>query len=130
MPAYFRFGIGPFRFSQRLGRTQAQKRAYAKRVRGREQARAYDRQSFVVRGIARGGPDGWLSVLVPRGQPYAGDWMVSTRQVFDEGQWVEFRFKGRYARNTGQGWYRVNEAEVEPIATPPEWIAEQEWDGR
>jgi hypothetical protein len=30
MPTYFRFGIGPFRFSQRLGRTQAQKRAAAK----------------------------------------------------------------------------------------------------
>jgi hypothetical protein len=30
MPSYFRFGIGPFRFSQRLGRTQAQKRAAAR----------------------------------------------------------------------------------------------------
>lgn len=30
MPVYFRFGIGPFRFSQRLGRTEAQKRAEAK----------------------------------------------------------------------------------------------------
>jgi hypothetical protein len=30
MPSYFRFGIGPFRFSQRIGRTQAQKRAAAK----------------------------------------------------------------------------------------------------
>jgi hypothetical protein len=30
MPTYFRFGIGPFRFSQRLGRTEAQKRAAAK----------------------------------------------------------------------------------------------------
>ena len=30
MPFYFRFGIGPLRFSQRLGRTQAQKRAAAK----------------------------------------------------------------------------------------------------
>jgi hypothetical protein len=30
MPSYFRFGIGPFRFSQRLGRTQAQQRAAAR----------------------------------------------------------------------------------------------------
>jgi hypothetical protein len=30
MPTYFRFGVGPFRFSQRLGRTQGQKRAAAK----------------------------------------------------------------------------------------------------
>ena len=30
MPSYFRFGIGPFRFSQRLGRTQAQRRAAAR----------------------------------------------------------------------------------------------------
>jgi len=37
MPTYFRFGIGPFRFSQRLGRTQAQKHAAAK---AKEQARA------------------------------------------------------------------------------------------
>jgi hypothetical protein len=30
MPWHFKFGVGPFRFSQRLGRTQAQKRAAAK----------------------------------------------------------------------------------------------------
>src|SRR5689334_37489 len=30
MPAYFRWGVGPFRFSTRLTRTQAQKRAAAK----------------------------------------------------------------------------------------------------
>ena len=30
MPTYFRFGFGPFRFSERLGCTQAQKRAAAK----------------------------------------------------------------------------------------------------
>jgi hypothetical protein len=126
MPTYFRFGIGPFRFSQRLGSTKAEQRAYAQRVRAREQLRAYDRQSFAVRGIARSTSDGWLGVLVPPGCPYAGNWMISTRQVFDDGQWVEFRFKGRYARNTGQGYYRVNEAEVEPIAAPPEWIGEQD----
>jgi hypothetical protein len=43
MPTHFRFGFGPFRFSQRLGRTQAQKRAAAKaraeRARQREYAR-------------------------------------------------------------------------------------------
>jgi hypothetical protein len=40
MPTYFRFGIGPFRFSQRLGRTQAQKRAAAKARAQRQNARA------------------------------------------------------------------------------------------
>jgi hypothetical protein len=40
MPAYFRFGIGPFRFSERLGRTKTQKRAAAKARAGRAQARA------------------------------------------------------------------------------------------
>jgi ATPase subunit of ABC transporter with duplicated ATPase domains len=40
MPTYFRFGVGPFRFSQRLGRTQAQKRAAAKARAQRQNARA------------------------------------------------------------------------------------------
>ncbi len=39
MPAYFRFGIGPFRFSYRLTRTQAQKRAAARQRAARRQAR-------------------------------------------------------------------------------------------
>ena len=38
MPFYIRFGVGPLRFSQRLGQTQAQKRAAAKRE---AQARAH-----------------------------------------------------------------------------------------
>jgi hypothetical protein len=38
MPTYFRFGIGPFRFSQRLGQTQAQKRAAAKAQAQRQSA--------------------------------------------------------------------------------------------
>jgi hypothetical protein len=53
MPTYFRFGIGPFRFSQRVGRTQAQKRAAAKaraqRQYAEQQAREkadQDRRSF------------------------------------------------------------------------------------
>jgi hypothetical protein len=41
MPAYFRFGFGPFRFSQRLGRTPAQRRRAAKAAAARRQ----DRQS-------------------------------------------------------------------------------------
>ena len=41
MPTYFRFGIGPFRFSQRLGRTQAQKRAAAKARSDQAARRAY-----------------------------------------------------------------------------------------
>jgi hypothetical protein len=39
MPTYFRFGLGPLRFSQRLGSTQAQRRAAA-RARGRRQQAA------------------------------------------------------------------------------------------
>jgi hypothetical protein len=45
MPTYFRFGFGPFRFSQRLGRTQAQKRAAAKERGQREYARQEARRS-------------------------------------------------------------------------------------
>jgi hypothetical protein len=43
MPTYFRFGVGPFRFSQRLGRTQAQKRAAAK-ARGQRQYARHEAQ--------------------------------------------------------------------------------------
>jgi hypothetical protein len=39
MPWYFRFGVGPFRFSQRVGRTQAPKRADAKTQAQRERWR-------------------------------------------------------------------------------------------
>ena len=44
MPTYFRFGFGPFRFSQRVGRTQAQKRAAAKARAQRQQAQAQRQQ--------------------------------------------------------------------------------------
>jgi hypothetical protein len=124
MPAYFRFGFGPLRFSQRLGRTRGQQKAAAQRAQQRTAARAYDRQSFTIRGITQGAENGFLKVRVPSGQ-YTGDWAIRTSQTFDDGQWAEFRFKGRYARNTGQGWYRVSEAKIESIDTPPEWIAEQ-----
>ena len=43
MPSYFRFRIGPFGFSQRLGRTQAQKRAAA-RLRAAQQRAREDRK--------------------------------------------------------------------------------------
>src|SRR6266567_166613 len=39
LPFYFRFSIGPLRFSQRLGQTQAQKRAVAKARAERQDAR-------------------------------------------------------------------------------------------
>jgi hypothetical protein len=39
MPWYFRAGLGPFRFSQRVGRTQAQQRAAAKARAERQDAR-------------------------------------------------------------------------------------------
>ena len=54
MPTYFRFGFGPFRFSQRLGRTQAQKRAAAKAQGQRQQGQAQRRQrrsTLSVNGI-------------------------------------------------------------------------------
>lgn len=44
MPFYFRFGIGPFRFSQRIGRTQTQKRAAAKTQAQRQYARQQARR--------------------------------------------------------------------------------------
>jgi hypothetical protein len=44
MPTYFRFGLGPFRFSQRLGRTQARKRAAARGRGQRQQAAATARE--------------------------------------------------------------------------------------
>jgi hypothetical protein len=63
MPFYFRFGVGPLRFSQRLGRTQTQKRAAAKR---REEARGQRATGqgtytlpYTVTGIE---PDGTLVV--------------------------------------------------------------------
>jgi hypothetical protein len=40
MPTYFRFGIGPFRVSQRMGRTKAQQRAAARAADARRSARA------------------------------------------------------------------------------------------
>jgi hypothetical protein len=43
MPTYFRWGVGPFRFSQRLGRTQAQKRAAAKAGQQRARQREFNR---------------------------------------------------------------------------------------
>lgn len=43
MPTYFRFGFGPLRFSQRLGRTQAQKRAAAKAQQQRARQREFNR---------------------------------------------------------------------------------------
>jgi hypothetical protein len=53
MPTYFRFGFGPFRFSQRLGRTKAQQRAAARARAQRQNARQrarweadWDRRSF------------------------------------------------------------------------------------
>jgi hypothetical protein len=54
MPTYFRFGFGPFRFSQRLGRTQAQKRTAAKAQAQRQQGQAQRRQrraTLSVNGI-------------------------------------------------------------------------------
>jgi len=79
MPTYFRFGIGPFRFSQRLGRTQAQKRAAAKARAGRQYARRQgreqadrDRRSFKqvpARNVTHGA-DGSVSFdLEPPGLP-------------------------------------------------------------
>jgi hypothetical protein len=79
MPWYFRFGFGPFRFSQRVGRTQAQQRAAAKaraerqdaRDRARRQADR-DRRSFgwVPAHDVTHGADGSVSfTLDPPGFP-------------------------------------------------------------
>src|SRR5689334_1636654 len=52
MPMYFRWGIGPFRFSQRLGRTPAQRRRAAKAGAARQQDRATRRQERQSRRAA------------------------------------------------------------------------------
>lgn len=68
MPARFGFHIGPFYFSQRLGRTQAQKRAAVKRraaVQGqRERGRRTYTMTYTVTGIE---PDGTLVVRGGKG---------------------------------------------------------------
>ena len=48
MPTYFRFGVGPFRYSQRLGRTQAQKRADAKAREEAWQRRAARKKTWEI----------------------------------------------------------------------------------
>jgi hypothetical protein len=48
MPWHFRFGVGPFRYSQRIGRTQAQKRAAAKAQAQRERWRTIVSLSGIV----------------------------------------------------------------------------------
>ena len=54
MPTYVRFGFGPFRFSQRVGRTQAQKRAAAKARQQRAVAQALaERDAWVAESMAR-----------------------------------------------------------------------------
>lgn len=86
MPTYFRFGVGPFRFSQRLGRTQAQKRAAAKARGQRQSARQevqyaqqeaqrhadYEKRKFeqVPAHDVTHGDDGSVSfILDPPGKP-------------------------------------------------------------
>ena len=44
MPVYFRFGFGPFRFSQRVGRTKSQQRAAARRRAQAQEQRARQRE--------------------------------------------------------------------------------------
>ena len=51
MPTYFRFGVGPFRFSQRLGRTAAQKRAAARAAEARRNAAVVRREARRIEEI-------------------------------------------------------------------------------
>jgi hypothetical protein len=79
VPSYFRFGVGPFRFSQRIGRTQAQKRAAAKAQAQRQYARQdarrhadWEKHSFkaVPAHDVTHGADGSVSFrLDPPGKP-------------------------------------------------------------
>jgi hypothetical protein len=64
MPTYFRFGFGPFRFSQRLGRTQAQKRAAAKARARRQQAQAQQEHTVSVHGIVTARTLEWAQVRI------------------------------------------------------------------
>jgi hypothetical protein len=53
MPSYFRWGIGPLRFSQRLGRTEAQKRAAARQRQEERERRRAIRDAQRPEAIAR-----------------------------------------------------------------------------
>jgi hypothetical protein len=65
MPTYFRFGIGPLRFSQRLGQTQAQKKAAAgaraQRARQREFSRKHTEAVEYLRTVE--GTDSLIGVF-------------------------------------------------------------------
>jgi hypothetical protein len=64
MQTYFRFGFGPFRFSRRLGRTQAQKRAAAKARAQRQQAQAQQEHTVSVHGIVTARTLEWAQVRI------------------------------------------------------------------
>ncbi len=96
MPTYFRWGIGPFRFSQRLGRTQAQKRAAAKagqqRARHREFNRAHTETVEYLRTVQ--GTDSEIGVF---GREAGRELYLNLRQgpvPVPGGTWVTISYRG------------------------------------
>lgn len=102
MPTYFRFGFGPFRFSQRLGRTQAQKRAAAKARQQRAQQRERQREFSSVHTETveylrtAQGTDSEIGVF-GRENPADRDLHLFLRQgpvPVPEGTWVTISYSG------------------------------------
>jgi hypothetical protein len=100
MPFYIRFGVGPLRFSQRVGQTRTQKRAAAKR---RAQAKAQRLQASVQREQLK------------RNQAWARDYYSPARVAEREAQgaWRAAQEAERQART-----YRaiISECHIDPLA--------------
>jgi hypothetical protein len=88
MSARIGFRIGPFYFSQRLGRTQAEKRAAAKARQARAKAAEYRRAVMVTSGVVTGHEPGKVVIT---GCTKA----VRTGEVFPVGTPVEVRERAR-----------------------------------
>jgi hypothetical protein len=90
MPTYFRFGIGPLRFSQRLGQTQAQKKAAARARAQRARQREFSRRHTEVVQYLRTTQGTDCQIGVFRQEPY-GDLHLYLRKVavtVPRGTWV------------------------------------------
>jgi hypothetical protein len=101
MSARIGFRIGPFYFSQRLGRTQAEKRAAAKARQARAKAAEYRRAVMVTSGVVTGHEPGKVVICVTgESGPYRRmitgcTKAVRTGEVFPVGTPVEVRERAR-----------------------------------
>jgi hypothetical protein len=90
MPTYFRFGLGPFRFSQRLGQTQAQKKAAARARQQRARQREFSRRRTETVEYLRTTQGTDCQIGVFRQEPY-GDLHLFLRKVavtVPRGTWI------------------------------------------